>query len=537
MATAFTEGSQSRANITKPTLLISNVGQTDGATAQPTVWTKLRWLQEFLIPLKVPTRAPGHSSRRGVLRRVDNDVPATVLPNDNIESGKASLSTNEVSGASSQSAAANSMTASTSYPEAGQSHLRISNALLTPASSVTPEFPEVTVHHQSSAQAGNLNASVQKNQEVDTTSSEACLRKAVDSSSTRVLDREGVWSLSKIGETSSDAIASQSAVHTQYSAGGKSNKHDEIRPSLCITEIPFDGFRMEKLDKSHYYAKWRDLPEPLVKIWNDEIKSKVNRDLRDIIAYMSGQHNHILSNVQFGMVGERRGNVLQAQPTIVITCATKDCRRKVSRLFTKQNLDYLKDFEGHILVVYQRGPSYWAAGESVEAALDNPNVLAEISMSKKATWRNDLKAMNPSESVHQGDTEVDETVKSFDDCLRFSNLSIEKADSSTSCGLRLRTMYTISSSNNLHCSTLGGILSIDGVHFGMTTAHGFFMDTLSQPVLSDTADATGSSILEPESDSDSNRSVRFQRPTYTFGAASNLEKCAVDDNVGRTRRR
>ena len=176
------------------------------------------------------------------------------------------------------------------------------------------------------------------------------------------------------------------------------------------------------------------IPETIVQRWNEAIKPQLDQDLQEMIKTLDARRGMILSNVQLCMVGNKRGNLLCAEPTIVITCGTKECQRKIAKSLARLKLHYLTEFAIPLKVRYQRSPTYWAAS----------------------------------------------TVNSFAANLQLSDLQSVKVrhpdHTQTSCGLTLHTTVAEKGLEKHFCSTLGGVLCIGGRFYGMTTAHAFFAE-------------------------------------------------------------
>ena len=232
--------------------------------------------------------------------------------------------------------------------------------------------------------------------------------------------------------------------------------------------IAFEKRSTEKLGHNCFMDKRAAIPEEIAQRWNEEVKPKLDQDLQKLIGGIS-RADHILSTTQLYMAGIKQGATLLANPTIVISCGTKECKRKVAKHLAKLKLHYLDDFGQSIKVRYQRSPSYWAAlptGEtsSGKSALLQWNILA---------------------------------------------LFIERGVGSTNCGLKLR-FYVEHDGSRRHCyATLGGTLRIGETIYGMTTAHTFLVDSNCDGTVSDLGDLDHTSF---GSDSDSNPEA--SEPSY-----------------------
>ena len=198
--------------------------------------------------------------------------------------------------------------------------------------------------------------------------------------------------------------------------------------------ITFNPRHVEKLSHGCYMDQTVAMPDTIVQKWNEAIKPQLDQDLQEMIKTVDAGRGMILSNVQLCMVGNKRGNLLRAEPTIVITCGTKECQRKIAKNLTRLKLHYLTEFSTAVKVRYQRSPAYWAAS----------------------------------------------TVNSSAANLQFSDLQRLRVRYSghgqTSCGLNLQVTVAEKGVERQVYATLGGVLCIGGRFYGMTTAHAFFAE-------------------------------------------------------------
>ena len=193
---------------------------------------------------------------------------------------------------------------------------------------------------------------------------------------------------------------------------------------------------VEKLGYRCYMDRKAEMPDSVVQRWNEAIKPQLDHDIHRLVRDIDVGKAVILSNVQLCMVGVKHGDTLRGEPTIVITCGTKECKKKIARNLAKLKLHYLSEFGRPIKVRYQPAPSYWAS----------------------STVR------VPSPLLHNPDTQRLEIQSHYG--LR------------TSCRLVLSfTRLQAGSIKSRSYATLGGVLSIGGNFYGMTTAHSFLAST------------------------------------------------------------
>ena len=204
-----------------------------------------------------------------------------------------------------------------------------------------------------------------------------------------------------------------------------------------LVEVAFNDRSAEKLSHQHFMDKRLAIPDAVVQMWNEDVKKRLDEDLQQIIGGISVGTDHIFSETQLYMAGTRRGNMLLAEPTILITCGTKACRKRVDRYLSRLKLHYLDDFGHPIRVRYQPAPAYWASSSVLSAIEENESSVPVFGFS----------------SLRQ--------------------LWIEHTWSSTACGLKMRFDFTPDRQTRQCYATLGGIVRIDNIIYGMTTAHTF----------------------------------------------------------------
>jgi hypothetical protein len=255
-----------------------------------------------------------------------------------------------------------------------------------------------------------------------------------------------------------------------------------LTPSGCLSEIAFDEAFSENLGGDVYMDKKALIENWLIQRWNHEIKARLNKDLKSLIECHSGRAGHILFNNQFYMAGTKRGSVLLAEPTIIITCGIKKSGKKLAEQLEKLKLHYLEEFGQPIRVRYQRAPSYWAASSTLEPATSDPT----------------------STPVYRGCRAYQVGVES----------KVCSAETTTMCGLKLEFDLQNKGSVRRRYASLGGLVLIGKVIFCMTTAHTFMLDD-DQGASDQDEDASGSSIYGSDADMDLNFSTGSSDLTKT----------------------
>ena len=252
-----------------------------------------------------------------------------------------------------------------------------------------------------------------------------------------------------------------------------------------LVEVAFNGRSAEKLSQQHFVDKRLAIPDAVVQVWNEQVKKRLDADVQHMIGGMSAGTDHIFSETQLYMAGVRRGTVLLAEPTIIITCGSKTCRRRIDRHLSRLKLHYLDDFGYPISVRYQPAPAYWASSSVMSSVEETQHRVPNFGFS----------------DLHR--------------------LGIEHTWSSTACGLKMKFDFTPIRQTRQCYATLGGIVRIDNIIYGMTTAHTFLArldKKADSSTLKDTDSASSGygSETETESVADREHLERFPYSGITF---------------------
>lgn len=209
--------------------------------------------------------------------------------------------------------------------------------------------------------------------------------------------------------------------------------------------IPFDEKYCDSLGHGIFLDR-RDVPDKaLLEAWNQRVLPDLDKCVQ---SYWRNKlrGSRILPTNEFKMVGKKRKDELFAEPTIVITCPTKEDRKKVKRFLHDLKPRFLESFKAIVRVEYTR------------------TVYAGLSEGGTSTTRDEL-----------GDLRT---------------LSIEGHNKqSTNCGLKLRFEMSQRGVGRRSYATLGGVIAIGETLYGMTTAHTFLADLQKQAPTSVSVDS------------------------------------------------
>ena len=239
-----------------------------------------------------------------------------------------------------------------------------------------------------------------------------------------------------------------------------------------LVEIPFNEHFTIILSKSKgsYMDMAAKIPDALNDEWNKVVKPKLDPVVKALIQVMNGGKDNIQSTTQFYMVGTRHGDKLLAEPTIVISCGTKNCKRKLAAQLNKLKLHHLAAFDHPMCVRYQPQLASWAAsltkdGQAGESTAGLPTL---------------------------------------------QDVCIEQSDMPAISGLKMKFDVQQADTVQQRYATLGGVIGIDESIFIMTTAHTFLADVRSANNTSSSDD-----ISRTDSSSDSDGDADLAEPSMS----------------------
>lgn len=201
------------------------------------------------------------------------------------------------------------------------------------------------------------------------------------------------------------------------------------------------------------------IPDVLNDEWNNTVKPILDRQVKALIQNMNVGKDTIHSTTQFYMVGTKHRDRLLAKPTIVISCGTEDCKKKLETKLIKLKLHHLVTFNKPIYFRYQPQLASWAASSTEEPSFEESTARLRI----------------------------------------LQDVCIEQSDVLAISGLKMKFDVLQAGTIQQRYATLGGVISIGEVLFIMTTAHTFLADVRSANEASNSDDITP---IDPSSDSD-----------------------------------
>ena len=251
-------------------------------------------------------------------------------------------------------------------------------------------------------------------------------------------------------------------------------------------EVTFCEQNVERIGRNCFMDRRAVLPDVVAQEWNQNIRPRFDMDLHKIIASISAGNQYILSSTEFGMAGLRDGGTLCLEPTIIVTCGTKNCTKHVRKALEKLRLHYLESFNRPIKVRYQAPPLYWAA----------------LTL--------DVDALSTSDAGYENYQiyESESTVLSHTYCGRAIKVSAYRRPGHNDQGTNWTCLE----------ATLGGLIAVDGKWYAMTTAHelrkGFDRQHEDRNYENEN-DNERTSSCSSENESESGTSARLPRSPYS----------------------
>ena len=212
-------------------------------------------------------------------------------------------------------------------------------------------------------------------------------------------------------------------------------------------ELNFNRHVHEAIGSNWFVAKKENVPNDLAAQWNTGIRHTLDSYIQELTKDIQPGFDiknplsiypkpKLKAQTAFYMAGPRDGTKLRVQPTILVYCTATGSKKKIEEHLAHSEPGFLVKFDQPIKVCYKKGD--WAAASVEQTQIGALNPLLE----------------NPS---------------------HVRTVFIEHNTAAEGFGLRLR--FEIQAANLMQTcySRLGGILYINGLYYGMTTAHTLFI--------------------------------------------------------------
>ncbi|KAF2229970.1 hypothetical protein EV356DRAFT_364803 [Viridothelium virens] len=203
-----------------------------------------------------------------------------------------------------------------------------------------------------------------------------------------------------------------------------------------------------------------------------DIRQKLDDDLRRLIDRVQAVTNVPDACAEFRLIGRKKRGLIQATPTVLITCYTKECQQAVKKHFqSKERPNYLLSFGKPVLVRLQSPRLRWAAQS--EPHIPTGPLPEEIKITDPTDVHVSFESITNSESI---------------------------------AGSLMKFEFASGSGRKARYSRLGGVIDIDGVAHMLTTAHAFVtpaaqVDRATTPD-QESADASDNDVLYINSESE-----------------------------------
>ncbi|KAI1330686.1 hypothetical protein F5Y16DRAFT_362409 [Xylariaceae sp. FL0255] len=263
------------------------------------------------------------------------------------------------------------------------------------------------------------------------------------------------------------------------------------------TVVDFEPSSMSDLGKNRYWAQRLSVSlEANARF--AQVEPTLQSDVRKIVSQVRSCRQ-ILWACRLCMIGPKSGAVVTAEPTILITCGSQKCKDKIKKSLRRIRPHYLESIGMALIVNYDK---------------DAP-VLA---------GQKDLTSHNHSDGG---------------DCSP-GVIRIQRNHALTSCGLQIMIEGCPSEMTRKSYATLGGIIKLGEIWYGLTAAHSF----INKPnILPDEAqsddDLQSSSDFEDSSDENDSsageeeekRRTEHAKPPKAFGYDTQVQRLPSRANV------
>jgi hypothetical protein len=227
---------------------------------------------------------------------------------------------------------------------------------------------------------------------------------------------------------------------------------------VAEVRIQYDMTKLERLDRNHYLAIYEKVPQQLRQRWDDEIHASTESAVEELIRSVQARDDEILGSTMFKMVGEKNGDYVNVKPTILVTCGSKKGLQRV-----KNGLPEMS----HISAFGQ--PIFYRRKKHGLASLDENE-------------------HGPSgQTMNTGPTTG-----------RLLSCQMQLPQGWAICGSKLKAEIAINAAQMCRYGRMGGLIEIDGILYGLTTAHMFVAN-----LLPDEDEESGSSSASDNEDEES----------------------------------
>ena len=197
------------------------------------------------------------------------------------------------------------------------------------------------------------------------------------------------------------------------------------------TTVAYEANSMGCLGKNRFLIRQMPVPSEASARFA-RIKETLEADVTRLITGMKS-NSQILWSYRLCMIGVKSGNLVTAEPTLLISCGSSRGKRKIKGSFLRIRPHYLESLGMSFIVRYDKSAPVLAG-------------LTEVPFSDN--YKN----------------EGEESIVTY----------LQWEPSMTSCGLKLMFEFPRSETTRRSYATLGGVIRLGGVCYGVTTAHPIF---------------------------------------------------------------
>ena len=233
-----------------------------------------------------------------------------------------------------------------------------------------------------------------------------------------------------------------------------------MQNDLNATQVQYSAETCELLDKRTFIAWQCSKPPALVEQWEHVIRPRLEDNLIAVMDSLRLRSNQIICRTQLEMVGPPDKKRVYVIPTVIITCGNKQCKREIQKVLRAGQFQCLTDFGQSVIVRFKPAPTWYGP----RARNQPPDEL---------DWFID--ATTPKGTASSLITSQKESYQNLDPLhpalWRTPRIHLEDLSLlDSACGSSLRYEST-DSIDRWSYSILGGLITIDGVIYGLTSAH------------------------------------------------------------------
>ncbi|KAN0067851.1 hypothetical protein V8E54_014098 [Elaphomyces granulatus] len=201
-----------------------------------------------------------------------------------------------------------------------------------------------------------------------------------------------------------------------------------------------DMTRLERLGRNYYLAVGEKVPQQFLQRWNDETNPHLENAIGELVRSAPFRDDKIMVSTELRMAGEKNGGYVDVQPTIMVTCGSKRCLKRI-----KNGLNEMSHISAFGQPIFYRRVKHGVDWASFDRNEQGPSgqIGNAPGPEDRPTWR-----------------------------LLSCQMQLPR-QGWTLCGSKLKAEVEINAVPMFRYGRMGGLIEIDGIVYGLTTAHTF----------------------------------------------------------------